>query len=1298
MRYSFLYKWLLGFIVLMVPLGVWAQDDLEGLETKTLIDSAKDLYQNYSVIGHLRSGEDRIIPSEYEGFDNYDIHSTYKLRVEGVDLDELQCYKVYKPSSTMFVGKVKSGSKIRILVELTSVTGKHRSKVYELSLETIRRDYWKKIVDEKNKSDGYPKIDTTCTLIHKGNAPYTTYRFIINGGSRDIDHNLEGDYEIPGMFLQIYIDVYPENTAATDGETEEPSTETDEPTASEDDTDSHVVIHDTPHGFEGEWPWTIPLSVLIGLFGYKLTKGKPNGEKDGEDPKHPDRRELRIYKQFGDTLLAGEAPRQVFARVVRIPAKGGSEYTDMTLTRMIQITAGDQYMQVKPAGMSGEWQSAWINAPELPDGQPVPPEGIVRFYVGNAGGSFTNNLHFKIDAGRFLYYQDNLAIPAHYEKAVHLPFVVIGIPDGAPVEARILDSAGKPTDFYNVAVRWNAEKEVHEAVIHDRKLDEKTDNGTPGDFIGFDLELKAKTPGGQVLESRFPVVRYYMGLVFKVGDEGVNVSPDKVMFVKCYTEEYSPEKHLKCLVGNRKEGKMFVPAETIGQLLLYDYDEDEHKIQVFSVVPNSYSVKAIDEKEDRQVQGIRLFPDFKDNQGNFTNYCVLRCMEGVLDPPSRIDAVISFEATVGQKIYKCDKHVLLISQPWRTFQTDDAWREAIKADEETKRRLNDIIRKIERDGLTERLMPVVKYINNLIDGYELNYGFDKASLQFATAVYNHMLTERAEYTFNETVPLSLGDDLLECVRLTYEQYGRPIVNATNKFNQKYGTTVLVGRIAIGFWTYGASEAYFRAYDALSLGAAAATLTEIYIDEGKDALTNNLWAMAKDAGKMQIILTGVQIGLGVGFGGLRAKYNPRVSTSKLITPGDIKPKTKPQVSKNQFSSAKKGRITKEACAKSDALQAKAKAEVNSPEAKLKTKGMKPERDLNPAEAYTDAKANRNIEDLHAIVEMCRENPTPENLALKRRLVIEMQADKTAMHKLRNLAGPEYKMVRSEFNKEWYGINAKVDKAVIKELAAKYGISPEQIKLENVSSSKTTKLLQGDALTMDRDSTYYYVNKRGEKVYFDQTFTENAYKRSLHKEALGYEAHSQAAAEQFGRKVDHTVIEDVAYHPESFGEDVGTLMDPSRHSQSLMNPNKVADTITFKGADRFANADKYFKFSDMLTGEDKLKMQRRAINEVKEGAYMIAKDGDNFVIPIDKARADVNGGLLVSDKLRRAIEHCRLIDTDNPIHVEELQLRLKSEGYNSFSEVAVDLGNTMRRIGSPKLGAPTGTSGNVYHLNP
>ena len=70
-------------------------------------------------------------------------------------------------------------------------------------------------------------------------------------------------------------------------------------------------------------------------------------------------------------------------------------------------------------------------------------------------------------------------------------------------------------------------------------------------------------------------------------------------------------------------------------------------------------------------------------------------------------------------------------------------------------------------------------------------------------------------------------------------------------------------------------------------------------------------------------------------------------------------------------------------------------------------------------------------------------------------------------------------------------------------------------------------------------------------------------------------------------------------------------------------------------------------------------------------------------MDEARADVNGGLLVSDRLHRGIEHCQLVDQANPIDINELQVRVESEGYASFSELAHDLGETMRRVGSPKL---------------
>lgn len=118
--------------------------------------------------------------------------------------------------------------------------------------------------------------------------------------------------------------------------------------------------------------------------------------------------------------------------------------------------------------------------------------------------------------------------------------------------------------------------------------------------------------------------------------------------------------------------------------------------------------------------------------------------------------------------------------------------------------------------------------------------------------------------------------------------------------------------------------------------------------------------------------------------------------------------------------------------------------------------------------------------------------------------------------------------------------------------------------------------------------------------------------------------------------------------------------------------------------FDSAEKKFQLADTLTDPlEKLEMQRSAINDLKEGAYMTAKDADNFVIPIDVARKDVNGGLLVSERLQRAIEHCRLVDKEN-LDVSQLELRIKSEGYGSFNELATDLGDTMRRVGSAKIG--------------
>ena len=71
-----------------------------------------------------------------------------------------------------------------------------------------------------------------------------------------------------------------------------------------------------------------------------------NSEEEQEEEKEPDDLRMDLYKDFGDTLVVGDAAQQVCACIVRMP-KNGAEFTDEGLTRQIQITSGDDYLVVE---------------------------------------------------------------------------------------------------------------------------------------------------------------------------------------------------------------------------------------------------------------------------------------------------------------------------------------------------------------------------------------------------------------------------------------------------------------------------------------------------------------------------------------------------------------------------------------------------------------------------------------------------------------------------------------------------------------------------------------------------------------------------------------------------------------------------------------------------------------------------------------------------------------------------------------------------------------------------------------
>ena len=59
---------------------------------------------------------------------------------------------------------------------------------------------------------------------------------------------------------------------------------------------------------------------------------------------------MRFYKDFDGTLITGDVGQRVSACIVRHPAKGG-EWVDENLTRQIEITSADNYLDVEDDGM-----------------------------------------------------------------------------------------------------------------------------------------------------------------------------------------------------------------------------------------------------------------------------------------------------------------------------------------------------------------------------------------------------------------------------------------------------------------------------------------------------------------------------------------------------------------------------------------------------------------------------------------------------------------------------------------------------------------------------------------------------------------------------------------------------------------------------------------------------------------------------------------------------------------------------------------------------------------------------------
>ena len=1026
------------------------------------------------------------------------------------------------------------------------------------------------------------------------------------------------------------------------------------------------VVEDHDAGSSGAWPYVIPLSVIAGIMGYILSnrkKGKDGGGRREPTPVCT----MHIYKDFGDTLYMGDAPQQVFAKIVRKNPHGG-ESDDAMLTQMMQITSGDNYLMVQDGGIQGAWHTAWVGAPETGN---EPNEGIVTFAVGNEGGSFTNRLHFQVEAGKVYFGQPNLTLPAHYDKEVLLPFVVTGIEPGAPVTVNILDSSGRATPNYTVKAEWDAEKEEYFAIIHDCVLDKEKDKGVPGKYLTYKLHVEAKNRSGKSVTGSLDVYRYYMGLVLDIfnGND-----------VKCFIEEYDVTKHITKKFAAESGGKWYVPAETKCKLTLFDYDEAEHRILQIAPLPKTFSIKAQDESKQYLADKVKVQIEVTSCKPGDGTYAVLRCTQAVLDAPNRVAGVAVFSVKQGEKTINQEQNVRLCSQPRREFADNFVMDAELKDDNRITDQLFHIRSEIYRNKLVDNLFPLLKYIDMVIDGYDPDFGYDKRTLQTITRTYNDVYTGvKAGANAEMAKPLTLADDMLLFIRSWYE--------TAKTTSQNLG---LCGRLFLGFATLGCSEIVFGTVDTIAIGEEIYTGMKDYVDKGGDSIWGGFFVGAKIVTREYLMAKAMEVGV---------KTIGATARAAGLTPDKMKEalgKLNANL-KKPFATPVKGAPIKAAGQRSSISRAGAKTRVKAKTTTTGTpaNGKSSKANLSDATNLGKKRAKQNVSDLQAACDMYRANPTPENLKLRNDLIMKCQADKQTMYLLKD-KGPALDSTRKDFNGFLDDIYKNTDKKVKAELSEKLG--GKEVRTKNISSKTRADLKEGKTVTMDRDSTYQYLDDDGVwKTIDDKTFgegtekmVEQTYNRHFHEQSTGITPKTepgvdlkpleQKLANKHAKKMDQTIIQNELTNPESYGKDVNMMMDKSRHGERMQDARQVGKAVENKGTERFENARKMLAEAETMTDPvQKLNKQADAIGEMMEGCRQETKIMDQFTDSMDIARAGENGGNLISDKLRDGIEIMRMCQ-EGTLPVDQAEANLRNIGYDSFEAVCRDHGATITAIGS------------------
>jgi len=963
--------------------------------------------------------------------------------------------------------------------------------------------------------------------------------------------------------------------------------------------------------------------------GRKEEKNRQEETKEEEqEEENPNRYEMRIKKDFGNTISVGST-LPIYARIVEITPEG-AENSRNDLTGKISISS-PAYLKISGQGMSGDYKAAYIEAPET--GGEIPSEAKVSFRFAGSGSSFTNHVVFQIAEEKIVFYQENLTLPSCHEKTERLPFAVFGMGDSAVVTAEIIRDDG-----YSVEVEVGEEKGLYYALITEKK---KT-GGQAGDYDSYTLEVKAVN-GDRSVTGTLPIYRFHMGLRLDLNTIG------------CYGEPYDPANHQSTKFLFDVEGKQYVPAESKATVTFLDWDPDTHSIIQIAPAGFDYQIQAVNDEDQALLDKLAIQCQIIDQVTGGGRALIFRCCKGALDAPSRFKARVKLSVTRGEEKYPLEKEVLLCSQPLRQSKGMEDGMAMLKSDSHITERLQRIKSEIWELNYLNNLFPLVKFIDVILDGYHEDYGYDAKQVEIVKKTWGGFLQGTVTGANADAKTVTLGDEM----RLFVESYLQTAESVENSLG-------FMGRMALGVATLGCSDVVFTSLEVVR------DMKE-YVDKGGDSAWDGFIVGAKVVSLEFLSDYAMDVGLD--------------KLKKLASNADVKQALKEMKgdaaeSVKRFTTAITGKNSRAAI--SDSVQA-GKQAAGKASLLIETgrKGIRKTADqVELDEALYEGRrfAKEQVENLQAAAWQFELNPTAANRKLMNDMTIKVQENKLAMYALQDYADEGLDSARKAFNETLSTFYGSADSIAKNKLSSITGIPADRIQILNASSSSQELMRRGKKTTIDRDWTAYYENSKGENVYFNQSMTEQIYNDSFFEASQGFKNKDADFSRRYAQSTDQTVIEDVMGHGESYGKDLDKMLDKKLHTVALDNPDKVAATVSEKGKEWFQRGDELMAEAAEISDipERQLKLAK-AIGNKMEGHRQLVKQFDNCINPRDVARRSGAEASKIPERLRVAVEMCRqMLRNDSNITLTDLENSLQALGFTPDS-IADSLGHVIRQIG-------------------